>query len=138
MFQSRVSGIGMDLSSPTQYTPAEIAMQNARAKYASDMALWEKNNGESYSKVIDGCPRCITYPCPCPAANEFLRLNPEPVMQQIPGGAKDLYPTRPGWDSLQLIEKSAPAPAPVPVLAVAKPTALSLPLLLGAAYLLLS
>ena len=57
---------------------------------------------------------------------------------QMDGGAKDLYPTRPGWDSLQLIEKSAPAPAPAPVLAVAKPTAFSLPLLLGAAYLLLS
>jgi hypothetical protein len=111
MFQSRVSGIGMDLSSPTQYTPAEITMQKARAKYASDMALWEKNNGEAYSKMTDGCPRCITYPCPCPAANEFLRLNPEPVMQQIP--------------------------VSTPV-AAAKPTAFSLPLLLGAAYLLLS
>ena len=111
MFRSRVSGIGMDLSSPTQYTPAEIAMQNARAKYASDMALWEKNNGEAYSKVIDGCPRCITYPCPCPAANEFLRLNPEPVMQQIPASRQ---------------------------VSSAAPTAFSLPLLLGAAYLLLS
>ena len=111
MFRSRVSGIGVDLSSPTQYTPAEIAMQNARAKYASDMALWEKTYGASYSKMIDNCPRCITYPCPCPAANEFLRLNPEPVMQQIP------------------------VSAPV---AAAKPTGFSLPLLLGAAYLLLS
>jgi hypothetical protein len=71
------------------------------------MALWEKNYGEAYSKVIDGCPRCITFPCPCPAANEFLRLNPEPVMQQIP--------------------VSTPVAA-----------GFSIPLLLGAAYLLLS
>ena len=111
MFRSRVMGVGIDLSSPTQYTPTEIATQKARAKYASDMALWEKSYGEAYSKVIDGCPRCITSPCPCPAANEFLRLNPEPVMQQIP--------------------------VSTPV-AAAKPTAFSLPLLLGAAYLLLS
>ena len=107
MFRSRVSGVGIDLSSPTQYTPTEIATQKARAKYVSDMALWEKNYGEAYSKVIDGCPRCITYPCPCPAANEFLRLNPEPVMQQIP--------------------VSTPVAA-----------GFSIPLLLGAAYLLLS
>ena len=107
MFRSRVSGVGIDLSSPNQYTPAEIATQKARAKYASDMALWEKNYGASYSKMIDNCPRCITYPCPCPAANNFLKRNPEPVMQQIP--------------------VSTPVAA-----------GFSIPLLLGAAYLLLS
>ena len=110
MFYGRVGGVGIDLSSPTQYTPAEIATQKARAKYAADMALWEKTHGEAYSKVIDGCPRCITFPCPCPAANEFLRLNPEPVMQEIPV-AKTVAP---------------------------KPTGSALPLLLGAAYLLLA
>ena len=110
MFRSRVRGVGIDLSSPTQYTPAEIATQKARAKYAADMALWEKTYGEAYSKVIDGCPRCITYPCPCPAANEFLRLNPEPVMEEIA----------------------------VPKTVASKPTASTLPLLIGAAFLLLS
>jgi hypothetical protein len=110
MFYGRVSGIGMDLTSKTQYTPAEIATQKARAKYAADMALWEKTYGEAYSKVIDGCPRCITYPCPCPAANEFLRLNPEPVMEEIA----------------------------VPKTVASKPTASTLPLLIGAAFLLLS
>lgn len=108
MFRSRVSGVGMDLSSQTQYTPAEIATQKARAKYAADMALWEQTHGEAYSKVIDGCPRCITFPCPCPAANEFLRLNPEPVMQEVS------------------VAKTA----------AAKPATSALPLLLGAAYLL--
>lgn len=108
MFRSRVSGVGMDLSSQTQYTPAEIATQKARTKYAADMALWEQTHGEAYSKVIDGCPRCITFPCPCPAANEFLRLNPEPVMQEVS------------------VAKTA----------AAKPATSALPLLLGAAYLL--
>jgi hypothetical protein len=111
MFQSRVSGIGVDLNSPTQYTPAEIAMQNARAKYASDMALWEKTYGASYSKMIEKCPRCITTPCPCPTADNFLKRNPLPVMQQIP------------------VSKQVSS---------ASPTAFSLPLLIGAAYLLLS
>ena len=110
MFHSRVSGVGIDLSSPTQYTPAEIATQKARAKYAADMALWEKTHGEAYSKVIDGCPRCITFPCPCPAEDEFLRLNPEPVMQEIP------------------VAKTA----------ASKPTASALPFVIGAALLLLS
>jgi hypothetical protein len=57
---------------------------------------------------------------------------------QMDGGAKDLYPTTPGWDFPNPIEKPAPAPAPAPALAATKPTGLPLPLILGAAYLLLS
>ena len=76
--------------------------------------------GGIISDLVQGQVYCIQAPC------------------QMDGGAKDLYPTRPGWDSLQLIEKPAPTPVPAPAPAVTKPTAFSLPLLLGAAYLLLS
>jgi len=110
MFHSRVSGVAIDLSSPTQYTPAEIATQRARAKYAADMALWEQKWGSSYSKMLDNCPRCITAPCPCPTADNFLKRNPMPVMEEIP------------------VAKTT----------ASKPTASGLPLVIGAALLLLS
>ena len=110
MFRSRVRGVGIDLSSQTQYTPAEIATQKAREKYAADMALWQQKYGLSYSKMLDKCPRCITAPCPCPTADNFLKRNPMPVMQEVS------------------VAKSA----------ASKPTTSALPLLLGAAYLILS
>lgn len=110
MFRSRVMGVGVDLSSPTQYTPTEIAMQKARAKYAADMALWEQKYGLSYSKMLEKCPRCITAPCPCPTADNFLKRNPRPVMEEI------------------AVAKSV----------AAKPTGSALPLVIGAALLLLS
>lgn len=110
MFRSRVRGVGIDLSSQNQYTPTEIAMQKARAKYAADMAMWEQKYGLSYSKMLEKCPRCITAPCPCPTLNNFLKRNPKPVIEEI------------------AVAKSA----------ASKPATSALPLLLGAAYLLLS
>ena len=109
MFYGRMCGVGMDLTSKTQYTPAEIATQKARAKYDADMALWEQKYGLSYSKMLDKCPRCITAPCPCPTADNFLKRNPRPVMEEI------------------TVSKSATGS-----------TASAIPLLIGAAYLLLS
>ena len=76
--------------------------------------------GGIISDLVQGQVYCIQAPC------------------RMDGGAKDLYPTTPGWDSLQLIEKPDPAPSPAPVPAPTKPTGLPFPLLLGAAYLLLS
>lgn len=110
MFYGRVRGVGIDLSSQTQYTPTEIATQKAREKYAADMAMWEQKYGLSYSKMLEKCPRCITAPCPCPTLNNFLKRNPKPVMEEI------------------AVAKSV----------AAKPTGSALPLLLGAAFLLLS
>ena len=110
MFYGRVRGVGIDLSSQTQYTPTEIATQKAREKYAADMAMWEQKYGLSYSKMLEKCPRCITAPCPCPTLNNFLKRNPKPVIEEI------------------AVAKSA----------ASKPATSALPLLLGAAYLLLS
>ena len=75
--------------------------------------------GGIISDLVQGQVACIQAPC------------------RMDGGAKDLYPTTPGWDFPTPIEKPAPAPAPAPTPAPT-PTGFSLPLLLGAAYLLLS
>lgn len=115
MFRSRVRGMGIDLSAPaTGYSPEEIARIKAQAKYSADMDLWEKTYGAAYGEATRDCPRCITAPCPCASADEFLKLHPYPVMEQVP--------------------VSTPAPT------VPKPSAglMGLPLILGAAYLLLS
>ena len=117
MFRSRVSGVGIDISRYTntdiQLSPFEMDQIRAQKKYDADMALWNQTYGDAYSKVIDTCPRCITAPCPCTAADEFLRLHPRPVLEKV----------------------NAPAPSPTPS---TKPTGSALPLLLGAAYLLFS
>jgi hypothetical protein len=53
-------------------------------------------------------------------------------------GPGDLYPTRPGWDFPEPIKKPEQPPTPTAAPAPAKPAGSALPLLLGAAYLLLS
>ena len=114
MFRSRVSGIGMDLSQDSiGIGKFEMDQFNAQKKYSADIKNWDESYGKAYTDAIQDCPQCITAPCPCAAQDEFLKLHPLPVFQTV--------------------AKTPPA-APAPT----KPSGFSLPLLLGAAYLLLS
>ena len=114
MFQGRVMGVGMDLSQNSiGIGKFEMDQANAQKKYSADIKNWDESYGKAYTNAIQDCPRCITAPCPCAAQDEFLKLHPLPVFQTV---------------------ANTPPAAP----AAGKSTGSALPLLLGAAYLLLA
>jgi hypothetical protein len=119
MFQGRLMGVGVVLpkelgfDDTTSIGKFEMDQFNAQKKYSADIKNWDEAYGKAYTNAIQDCPRCITAPCPCAAQDEFLKLHPLPVFQTV-------------------------ANTPPAALAGGKSTGSVLPLLLGAAYLLLS
>ena len=114
MFQSRVSGVGIIVPTAEEIRKESERMARigpAMQEYQRKAEAWGMGLAEARRKCppIDPNIRYIQAPI-CQPAVDYIRDNPRPVMP----------------------EDTSPAPAPT------KPTGSALPLLLGAAYLLLA
>lgn len=134
MFQSRVMGVGVDfpISEPRENW-GKLAQEAARresiiADYEQKLAVWKSGVAAAQAKcpAIDPDIR-FSNPVVCTPAAEYMDRNPMPVEPPRIGPIPLDYTPFP-------TKRTVPNPAPGP----AAPTGFSLPLLLGAAYLLLS
>lgn len=143
MFRGRVSGVGAiidDIVAASQSQPrenwGELAKEAARreaiiADYEQKLAVWKAGLAAAQLKCPPIDPNIMSHnPTVCTSALEYMRNNPMPVEPPRIGPIPSDYTPFP-------TKGTAPAPTPTPA-AGAKPTGSALPLLLGAAYLLLS
>lgn len=137
MFYGRVSGVGAELPiSQPRENWGELAKEAARreaiiADYEQKLAVWKAGLAAAQAKCPPTDPNIKTVaPIVCTPALEYMRSNPMPVEPPRIGPIPSDYTPFP-------TKVSAPTPAPTPS-AGAKPTGSALPLLLGAAFLLLS
>jgi hypothetical protein len=134
MFQSRVMGVGVvfPISEPRENW-GKLAQEAARresiiADYQQKLGIWKTGLAAAQAKCppIDPDIR-YTNPIICTPAAEYIDKNPMPV-----------EPPRIGPIPLDYTPFPTKGTSPTPTPGSAAPTAFSLPLLLGAAYLLLS
>ena len=136
MFRSRVSGVGISVPTAEETrkeTERAAKMTPALQEYQRKVWSWRLGLAAARSKCppLDPNIRYIQAPV-CQPAVDYLKSNPKPTPPE--GATKweiGLAETTPPVD--RLAPDTTPSPAPT-----AKPTGSALPLLLGAAFLLLS
>ena len=136
MFRSRVSGVGISVPTAEETrkeTERAAKMTPALQEYQRKVWNWRLGLAAAQSKCppLDPNIRYIQAPV-CQPAVDYLKSNPKPTPPE--GATKweiGLAEMTPPVD--RLAPDTTPSPAPT-----AKPTGSALPLLLGAAFLLLS
>ena len=141
MFRSRVRGMCASIddivgTSQPRENWGELAKEAARreaiiADYEQKLAVWKAGLAAAQAKCPPVDPNIMyTNPIVCTPALEYMRSNPMPVEPPRIGPIPSDYTPFP-------TKVSTPTPAPTPA-AGAKATGSAIPLILGAAYLLLS
>lgn len=114
MFQSRVSGVGIQTTSQSNQSIYGASFDAAYKDWEKNVGIWNAGLAEARKKCPPGDPNIRYIQAPvCQPAIDYVNSNPSPK-RPVPQDYVD----------------SAPTPA--------APTGFSLPLLIGAAYLLLS